>query len=85
MLLLAALAHHKGDDDAARQFMLDAGTGRSPATNGFARHLAIQLDIVDKYAADLHELNRQDNPHGPLGATRSLRALRAELTRRGWD
>ncbi len=85
MLLLAALAHYQGDDDAARQFMLDAGSGRTPATNGFARHLAVQLDIADKHAAAMHELLQPGNPHGPLGATRSLRALRTELTRRGWD
>ena len=85
MLLLAALAQQVGDDDAARQFMLNAGVGRSPATVGFARHLAAQLDIADEYIADTYALAQPDNPHGPLGATRSLRALRTELTRRGWD
>ena len=52
---------------------------------GFAGHLSAQLDIANKFAADMHELNHPGNPHGPGGATRSLRALRTELTRRGWD
>lgn len=85
MLLLAALAQHVGDGDAARQFMLTAGPGRSPATNGFAPHLAAQLDIADEYAADTNVLLQPGNSYGPMGATRSLNALRAELTRRGWD
>jgi hypothetical protein len=25
-----------------------------------------------------------DNPHGPMGVTRSMNAVRAELIRRGW-
>ena len=65
--------------------MLCAGVGRSPATGGFARHLATQLGIADAYAADNQAVNRAGNPHGTLGATRSLHALRAELARRGWD
>ena len=85
MLLLAALAQCTGDDDDARQFTLNAGASRSPATTGFARHLARQLDIADEYAADLQALQQPGNPHGALGAIRSLQALCAELTRRGWD
>ena len=81
MMLLAALAQHIGDDDAARQFMLNAGTGRSPATSGFARHLARQLGIADEYAADAQALQQPGNPHSALSATRSLNAMRAKLTR----
>ena len=85
MVLLAALAHRDGDVDAARQFMLCAGVGRSPAMGGFARHLATQLGIAAEYAADNQAVMQAGNPHGALGATRSLHALRAELARRGWD
>ncbi len=68
MLLLAALAHHNGDDGAARRLMLDAGLGRSSSSIGHALHLAGQLDIADAYAAGMHELRQPGNPHGPLGA-----------------
>ena len=85
MLLLAALAKHVGEGDAARRFVLEAGVGRSPATVSFGRQLAARLGVADEYAADTAALSDPDSPHGPLGATRSLRSLRAELTRRGWD
>ena len=85
MLVLAAFARHEGDDDAARSFLLSTGAGRMPSTRGLARHLASQLGIVKDYEADVATLYQPDNPHGPMGATRSLNALRAELVRRGWD
>ena len=84
MLLLAALAHHDGDDDKARHLLRDGGDGRTPGSRGFARHLARQLDIFDTYTAEVSSLYQPDNPHGPMGGTRSLHALRTELTRRGW-
>ena len=84
MLLLAALAHHQGDDADARRLITRAGDGRSPASKGFARHLARQLDVLDPYTAEVASLYRLDNSHGPMGATRSLEALRAEVARRGW-
>lgn len=55
-----------------------------PASKGFAGHLAKQLGIIDDDAADVAALYRPDNPHGPMGTTRSLHALRDELARRGW-
>ena len=85
MLVLAAFARHEGDDDAARSFLLSTGAGRMPSTRGLARHLASQLGIVKDHEADVATLYQPDNPHGPMGATRSLNALRAELARRGWD
>ena len=84
MLLLASLALHQGDDDAARRFLLNAGSARMPSTRGASRHLARQLGIADAHAADIAALYLPDNQHGPMGATRSMNALRAELTRRAW-
>ena len=84
MLLLAALAHHDGDDIAARDYLRVAGIGRQPGTIAFGRHLARQLGIIDEYLADVASLDEPGNPHGGMGATRSMIALRAELTRRGW-
>jgi predicted ATPase/class 3 adenylate cyclase len=85
MLLLAALAHHQGDDNAARDHLRVAGPGRQPGTIAYGRHLARQLGVIDDYLADDAALYTPGNPHGPMGATRSINALRAELTRRGWD
>jgi predicted ATPase/class 3 adenylate cyclase len=85
MFLLAALSHHEGDDDAARRLVFSAGDGRTPSSKGFSRHFAKQLGIIDEYAADVAALYKPDNPHGPMGTTRSLNALRAELARRGWS
>ena len=85
MLVLASFARHEGDDDDARSFLLSVGTARLPSTRGMARHLASQLGILKVYEADVATIYQPDNPHGPMGATRSLNALRAELARRGWD
>jgi hypothetical protein len=64
--------------------VLSAGDGRMPGSKGFLRHLAQQLGIIDEYVAEVAALYRPDNPHGSMGRTRSLHALRVELTRRGW-
>ena len=85
MLLFAALAHHDGDDNAARDYLRVAGIGRQPGTIAFGRHLARHLGIIDEYIADAASLNEPGNPHGGMGATRSMNALRAELARRSWD
>ncbi len=79
MMLLAALAHHQGDDPSSRRFLLDAFGGRSPGTIAYGRHLARQLGIFDVY------MGRVEDPDDSYGATRSLNAVRAELVRRGWD
>ena len=85
MLVLASFARQEGDDGAARAFLLAVGTARLPSTRGLARYLATRLGIVKDYEADVATLYQPDNPHGPMGATRSLNALSAELARRGWD
>ena len=84
MLLLTALAHHDGDDNAARDYLRVASMGRQPGTIAFGRHLARQLGIIDEYLVDVASLDEPGNPQGGMGATRSMTALRAELTRRGW-
>ena len=76
LLMFAALAHHHGNHDTAREFVLATGGGRQPGTVAYARHLARQLDIPDEQMKQLSLT---------AGVTRSLNALRAELTRRGWD
>ena len=74
--MFAALARHHGDDDAAREFVLATGGGRQPGTIAYGRHLARQLDIPEEQIKQLSV---------EAGVTRSLNALRTELTRRGWD
>jgi hypothetical protein len=59
------------------------GQGRQPATIAYGRHLARQLGILDDYTSRIDEQVSQ--PDEPTGATRSMIALRAELTCRGWD
>jgi predicted ATPase len=76
MLMFAALAHHQGDDDAARTFLLNAGQGRQPGTIAYGRHLARKLGIADAYL-------KQSQVE--MGVVRSMNPLRTELTRRGWD
>ncbi len=85
MLLFAALAHHDGDDNAARDHLRVTNIGRQPGTIAYGRHLARQLGIIDEYLADFAALGEPANPHGGMGADRSMNALRAELARRGWD
>ena len=74
MLLFAALAHHDGDDNAARNYLRVAGGGRQPGTIAYGRHLARQLGIIDEYLADVATLHEPANPHGGMGATRSMNA-----------
>jgi predicted ATPase/class 3 adenylate cyclase len=76
MLMFAALAHHEGDDETARRFLLDARQGRQPGTIAYGRHLARKLGIADAFA-------KQSQVE--MGVVGSLKPLRAELTRRGWD
>ena len=76
MLMFAALAHHQGDDETARRFLLNAGQGRQPGTIAYGRHLARKLNIADAYL-------KQSQVE--MGVVRSMKPLRAELTRRGWD
>ena len=74
--MFAALAHHQGDDETARHFLLNAGQGRQPGTTAYGRHLARQLGIFDAYL---------DQPQMEMGLVRSMKPLRAELAHRGWN
>jgi predicted ATPase/class 3 adenylate cyclase len=76
MLMFAALAHHEGDDETARHFLLNAGQGRQPGTIAYGRHLARKLEIADAYL---------EQSQVEMFVVRSMKPLRAELTRRGWD
>ena len=44
-----------------------------------------EIRRIDEYSAEVAALYQPDNPHRPMGITRSLHALRAEVARRGWS
>jgi hypothetical protein len=85
-LLLAALAHAEGDDDVARQLLLDMGMGQEPATIVYSAHLASQLDAADQHAKRqrLAFGYHTTSPEGPSGSRVAMAAVRRELHRRGW-
>jgi predicted ATPase/class 3 adenylate cyclase len=87
VLLLAGLAHAEGDDDTATDLLDQMGMGRTPATIMYANDLARRLGMADRHAANqrTHLHRRSHVEHGILGARTAMAALRAELSRRGWD
>jgi predicted ATPase len=87
VMLLAELALVEGDRVRAVSLLADMGIGRSPGTIVYAGDLAQRLGISDEYAIRRQTFNDPDRlaEHGPLGSHTAMRALHAELTRRGWD
>jgi hypothetical protein len=83
MMLLAELALVEGDHETAVHLITGMGIGRSPGTIAYSRDLATRLGVPDEHAtreqAFLDPANLGDKSHA------AMKALHAELTRRGWD
>jgi hypothetical protein len=87
VLILAALAHTEGDDDRARELLLDMGMGQTCATVAYSRELAERLGVGDEFRAREVFVTTPEARvvHGVLGSTTAARTLRNELARRGWS
>jgi predicted ATPase len=87
VLILAALAHTEGDDDRARELLLDMGMGQTCATVAYSRELAERLAVGDEFRAREVFVTTPEAlaEHGVLGSTTAARTLRNELARRGWS
>jgi predicted ATPase len=87
VMLLAELALAEGEPEAAVRLIADMGFGRSPGTIAYANDLAQRLGIADEFATRQQTLRDPGRlaEHGVLGSLTAMRALRAELARRGWD
>ena len=87
VMLLARLAHAEGDVPRARELLLQSWFCRSDATIIFGHELARRLEIAEEY----ERCQRRSvtfgvrSPEGINGMHLAMAALRAELTRRGWD
>lgn len=87
VLLLAALARVEGDDATARELLLQSWFCRTDATIVYSHELARRLGVTEQ-----HERYQRRavafgsrSPEGINGIHLAMTALRAELTRRGWD
>ena len=87
VLVLAALAHTEGDDDRARELLLDMGMGQTCATVAYSRELAERLGVGDEFRNREWFVTTPEGraEHGVLGSTSAARTLRNELGRRGWS
>jgi hypothetical protein len=87
VVLLAALAHAEGDNDVAANLLRQMGAGLEPAAMLMSRHLAEQLGFGVEQA-ELQERAqgyKANDPQGLKGTRMAADAVRAELTRRGWE
>ena len=87
VVLLAALAHAEGDDTRAASLLRQMGSGLEPAFMLMSRHLAKKLGFANEHA-DLQEralTYTANDPQGLNGTRMAADAIRAELTRRGWE
>ncbi len=87
VMLLAELALEEGDHERAVDLITDMGVGRSPGTIVYSRDLARRLGVSDEHVAQQQVFLDSANvgEHGVLGSHTAMKALHAELTRRGWD
>lgn len=87
VLLLAALAYAEGDIPVARELLLDSWFCRTDATIIFSHELARRLDATDEHqrCQRCAVTFGSRSAEGINGMHLAMTALRAELTRRGWD
>ena len=87
VLLLARLAHAEGDIARARELLLQSWFCRTDATIIFSHELARRLEVSDEHERCQRQavMFGSRGPEGINGMHLAMAALRAELTRRGWD
>jgi predicted ATPase/class 3 adenylate cyclase len=87
VLLLAALAYAEGDIPVARELLLDSWFCCTDATIIFSHELARRLDATDEHQRCQRRAVTfgSRSAEGINGMHLAMTALRAELTRRGWD
>ena len=87
VLLLAALAHAEGDISVARDLLLNSWFCRTDATIIFSHELARRLEVTNEHERCQRRAVTfgSRSPEGINGRHLAMTALRAELTRRGWD
>ena len=87
VLLLAALAHVEGDISVARDLLLKSWFCRTDATIIYSHELARRLEVTDEHERCQRRAVTfgSRSPEGINGRHLAMTALRAELTRRGWD
>jgi hypothetical protein len=87
VMLLAELALVEDDPETAVHLITNMGVARSPGTIVYARDLAQRLGVSDEHANHQHAVRDMAHHalHGLLGSQTAMKALHAELTRRGWD
>jgi len=87
VLVLAALAHAEGDNEAAADLLLHMGVGRTPSTFWYATDLGEQVGVSDQYTKHIQLVRDPVNQaeHGFSGARTGMNTLRAEVARRGWS
>jgi predicted ATPase len=86
-MLFAALAHAEGEDDIARDLLLQMGMGQEPATIVYSAYLATTLGIAAERTGQQEQAMGYDSRsvEGPSGSRMAMAAVRNELHRRGWD
>jgi predicted ATPase len=87
VVLLAAFAHAEGDNNVAADLLRQMGAGLEPAAMLMSHRLAERIGFGVEHA-DLQEHAqgyKANDPQGLKGTRMAADAVRAELTRRGWE
>ena len=87
VLLLAALARAEGNISVARELLLNSWFCRTDATIIYSHELARRLEVTEEHERCQRRAVTfgSRSPEGINGRHLAMTALRAELTRRGWD